>query len=291
MPVHIAHAATVASDVLYQPVLCATFDASALFAEVRRSGGTIPRIDARTKTSCADLPRSPCILSHAIDDWPALCRWPSLDALVERAQPESRFRAEASLCKMATYIRYAKTCAQDDSPLYLFHAAPLPSPLNADFSQPRIFDEDLFSLLGPDTRPDHLWLIVGPERSGSTFHQDPNGTSAWNAVVGGAKAWVCFDPDVVPPGVRVSADWAEVETPLSVAGVSPHDRLTALGLPFAQNGCSTTFPPHASGTVRPLEIPHAVASSSRASARPARLFSFPRAGGIVRCPPVSLRLS
>ena len=68
---------------------------------------------------------------------------------------------------------------------------------------PKYFDEDLFSVLGDDGRPDHRWLIMGPPRSGSTFHKDPNATSAWNAVVTGSKKWILYPPNVLPPGAAL----------------------------------------------------------------------------------------
>jgi len=75
---------------------------------------------------------------------------------------------------------------------------------------------DLFELMG-EQRPDFRWVIIGPARSGSTFHKDPNATSAWNAVIEGRKGWVMFPPDICPPGVYVTADESEVTSPLSVA--------------------------------------------------------------------------
>ena len=52
-------------------------------------------------------------------------------------------------------------------------------------------------------------------RSGSTFHVDPNGTSAWNAVLRGRKKWILFPNDEVPPGVFPSEDNASVVCPLT----------------------------------------------------------------------------
>ncbi|KAF5834671.1 hypothetical protein DUNSADRAFT_8553 [Dunaliella salina] len=87
--------------------------------------------------------------------------------------------------------------------------------LAEDFSVPSVFNEDLFGVLG-DSRPDYRWLIVGPARSGSSFHVDPNCTSAWNAVVKGSKKWIMFPPGAIPPGVHPSPDGADVATPVSV---------------------------------------------------------------------------
>ena len=85
-----------------------------------------------------------------------------------------------------------------------------------DYQPPLCFQEDLFAVLGSE-RPDHRWLIVGPRQSGSTFHKDPNATSAWNAVIRGSKYWIMFPQSITPPGVFMSEDQSEVTSPLSIA--------------------------------------------------------------------------
>lgn len=106
------------------------------------------------------------------------------------AHTQPRVRSEGNMEMIAEDYFCYMSRQQDDGPLYLFdkdfagHAAPLA----ADYSAPPAFQEDLFALLG-DARPDFRWLIIGPGRSGSTFHVDPNATSAWNACVRGRKLW------------------------------------------------------------------------------------------------------
>ena len=68
----------------------------------------------------------------------------------------------------------------------------------------------------PQYRPDYRWLIIGPKRSGSVFHQDPNGTSAFNACIRGTKKWFLFPPHIIPPGVYPSEDGSTVATTMSV---------------------------------------------------------------------------
>ncbi|PWY97409.1 Clavaminate synthase-like protein [Testicularia cyperi] len=124
----------------------------------------------------------------------------------------------------------------DESPFYLFDATFSDDPhASLEWRVPKFFQQisatptdstsnhdasavrsDLFSLLGP-LRPDNRWIIAGPARSGSGWHKDPNGTSAWNAVLNGRKAWMMLPPHVTPPGVYVSDDEAEVTAPLSIA--------------------------------------------------------------------------
>ena len=64
--------------------------------------------------------------------------------------------------------------------------------------------------------PAFRWLILGPDRSGSLFHIDPNCTHAWNAVIRGRKKWIMFPPGVTPPGVYPSESGADVRQPISL---------------------------------------------------------------------------
>lgn len=71
------------------------------------------------------------------------------------------------------------------------------------------------------------WLIIGPARSGSSFHKDPNGTSAWNAVIKGSKKWLLFPPDVTPPGAPARPDTWDTSCVMpssgsSCANITPH---------------------------------------------------------------------
>lgn len=117
--------------------------------------------------------------------------------------------------------------SSDESPLYLFDcrfAEKMGIHVGREYKDaaywaPDCFGEDLFAVL-EDQRPDSRWLIVGPDRSGSTFHKDPNATSAWNAVLSGAKYWIMFPSSSSlppPPGVYISEDQSEVTSPLSIA--------------------------------------------------------------------------
>ncbi|MCD7471314.1 hypothetical protein HAX54_011650 [Datura stramonium] len=70
-------------------------------------------------------------------------------------------------------------------PLYIFdekfgEAAP---ELLKDYIVPDMFKEDFFDVLDKDQRPPFRWLIMGPERSGASWHVDPGLTSAWNTLL------------------------------------------------------------------------------------------------------------
>jgi len=60
-----------------------------------------------------------------------------------------------------------------------------------DYSIPHLFQEDFFDILDYDQRPAFRWLIIGPERSGASWHVDPGLTSAWNTLLCGRKRFEC----------------------------------------------------------------------------------------------------
>lgn len=203
------------SDLLFQSFYCAA-------APIEESWLAVETIDRR---SAADLSleefkreyeagNRPVILTEAIRKWPAMEKW--TDEYLVKACEGQTFYAGGYQLSMDKYLHYSRTLV-DDQPLFIFdrHFAGTVPALAADYDVPEYFREDFFSLLG-DERPDYRWLIIGPKKSGSSFHIDPNATNAWNGVVRGAKKWIMFPPEVVPPGVHPSEEGDVVSTPVSL---------------------------------------------------------------------------
>ncbi|TPX35500.1 hypothetical protein SmJEL517_g02176 [Synchytrium microbalum] len=201
------------SDVLYLPHFYNTVPLD------RLCGVNVENIDRRSCLSLDSfiaeygIPNKPVIITDIVTKWPAFEKW-NEEYLLKQCG-ERTFRAEAIDLTMNEYLNYARQC-HEEAPLYLFDKKfGDSSSLTQDFTVPPYFQEDMLALLG-DKRPDYRWLIVGPTRSGSTFHLDPNSTSAYNAVIKGSKKWIMYPPGTLPPGVYLSEDGSEVTSPLSV---------------------------------------------------------------------------
>ncbi|CAH0477681.1 unnamed protein product [Peronospora belbahrii] len=160
-------------------------------------------------------PNVPVIITNAIDNWAAMDKW--TDEYLSDVCKGTTFYAGGFQFPMDEYLNYARVL-QDDQPLFIFDkkfAAKVPR-LAKDYMVPEYFREDYFALLDEKKRPDYRWLIIGPKKSGSSFHIDPNATNAWNGVIRGSKKWIMFPPGQVPPGIHPSEDGSEVSTPVSM---------------------------------------------------------------------------
>ncbi|CUM64261.1 uncharacterized protein PRCAT00001858001 [Priceomyces carsonii] len=226
------------SDVLYRPFQCSQIEYPNLFADIiheedinRKQQNRdlvssnplhlqkIPRLSEEALSMQLFIERwhgEPFILNSSSDE-----RWPNwnIEYLLKRF-PEVPFRQEAVEWNLSSYVEYLKS-NQDESPLYLFDCNSIAMKnLKTEYIPPKIFQYDLFSVFEQESincRPDHAWLIVGPERSGSTFHKDPNNTSAWNTTLSGRKLWVMLPPGITPPGVSTDKDEGEVTSPVGIA--------------------------------------------------------------------------
>lgn len=176
------------SDVLHRPFFCA--HVSVLhYSNNIPPANQIPRISSLSSAEFStDWINKPFILTDTVKEWPVYSRW-SEDNLLKEYR-KLKFRAEAVDWPLEMYIDYMKN-NQDESPLYLFDRSfvrtmniGVGKDSTGEFWIPECFGEDFFTLLG-EQRPDHQWLIIGPERSGSTFHKDPNATRSISRREGG----------------------------------------------------------------------------------------------------------
>lgn len=223
------------SDVLFRPFQCSQVDYSTVFAKVIREeemyhrdnllsedlldemlpAGRIPRIPEKLLTQRAfdkTWSNKPFILTNSDSS-----RWPHWDlaALLERFA-DVKFRQEAVQWPLSLYSQYLGE-NRDESPLYLFDCnSSAMQTLKNEYVVPEVFQNDAFKVFGK-CRPDHAWLIIGSQRSGSTFHKDPNCTLAWNTALVGRKLWIMLPSEIVPPGVSTNDDESEVTSPVGIA--------------------------------------------------------------------------
>ncbi len=211
------------SDILHRPFLCANISLFSFCSKIPPRNEIARLSNLSTHEFSNKWTDTPFILSEPVKQWPIHERW-STETMLEK-YGNIKFRAEAVDWHLRTYVEYMND-NQDESPLYLFDRSFVEKTnilvgkaQNREYWSPACFGDDLFSVLGQQ-RPDFRWLIVGPARSGSTFHKDPNATSACNAVLRGSKYWIMFPTRLngpPPPGVFVSEDQSEVTSPLSIA--------------------------------------------------------------------------
>lgn len=168
---------------LHRPFYCAHVPLHRYAANIPKQNEIARLPDISYDGFAAEWYSVPFILTAPVKQWPVYKTW-STEQLVEKYEDVS-FRAEAVDWPLRTYVAYMNN-SQDESPLYLFDrdfASKMGLNISSgpdsrgDYWSPTCYGPDAFSVL-ESQRPDHRWLIVGPERSGSTFHKDPNGASS-----------------------------------------------------------------------------------------------------------------
>jgi hypothetical protein len=181
---------TLFSDALHRPFLCSQIPLASYVSDIPPNNHISRLKDLSAEEFATSWSDKPFVLMEPVKQWSVYREWSEDKLLAGFGQ--ATFRAEAVDWPLKTYVDYMLNNS-DESPLYLFDRSFVQKmelqvgPAGA-YRLPPCFGEDFFELLG-DQRPDHRWLIVGPARSGSTFHKDPNATSAWNAVIRGSKYW------------------------------------------------------------------------------------------------------
>lgn len=211
----------------FEPLEIKNFYSDALFnrwycSNVSLEGWVLEdNIDRRANLSVEDFnlhygsPNKPVIITDIVTKWPGFDNWTKAKLL--NSFGDVVFKTDQGVpMTLRNYFTYAEQI-REHNPMYLFdNDFAEKTSLRQDYEIPKYFQEDFFENLPEPHRPSFRWMLIGPPRSGSSFHKDPNATSAWNGVVSGLKKWIMYPPDVVPPGVHPSEDGWTVETPESV---------------------------------------------------------------------------
>lgn len=207
------HRLSLYSDLLYQPFRWVHELPAPVFTRLLPANN-VRRVSVKStsRSEFADMFETgngrPAILEHT--GFEEVASEPIWDELEQRFG-ERLVHAGGINWPLSAYLAYAAKNS-DEEPLYVFDKD-VPDELRRDLD---FFDsDDLFGYC--KVRPDFNWLLIGGPRTGSSWHVDPNGTSAWNAPIRGAKAWLFLPPHVTPPGVHPSPDGLDIVAPRSSA--------------------------------------------------------------------------
>ena len=178
--------------------------------ERRHTGSTsrseMPHIDGTADKAfeafeAFESARRPVVITRLTQGWAAQS-WTSLDSLTSALGSDALLHSrEGDEVRLGAFVG----CPTENAP-YLFHflghegaESALQRRVLAAFAVPKIFapHRDLYEVarrrseprLEASQNPEYRWLVVGRHGSGSTLHVDPNGTSAWNALLAGTKRW------------------------------------------------------------------------------------------------------
>jgi hypothetical protein len=167
------------ASVLFYRWVCHRFDPGTF--------SKIDNIDRRSNLSLGDFIEKyeklnkPVIITDVVDKWPAFKKWNRNELTTKYG--DIRFKTDQGInLRLKDYFAYAKG-VRESQPMYLFdnqfgEKAP---ELKSDYSVPIYFQKDYFSLFDDtDHRPSYQWILIGGPKTGSSFHKDPNMTSAWN---------------------------------------------------------------------------------------------------------------
>lgn len=158
------------SDTLYRPFHMSQISPSPYISKIPTQNAILRLPDMIAKDFSTKYSTTPFILTSPVKKWLGYKEW-TIATLVSK-YGGVRFRAESVDWKLSDYYDYMRD-QTDESPLYLFDRAFVEKTngeMENGFVVPECFGKDYFEVLG-DERPDRRWMILGPERSGSTFHK------------------------------------------------------------------------------------------------------------------------
>jgi len=170
-------------------------------------------VDRVSQAECtarhADASRAmrPMIVEDGCFEWDAM-QWTSASMCEDFCDSEFAVHS-ASLdshpMAFNEFMNNHATGKTQDDPLYLFETliggadgnalTDVHAKILGSYIDPVSPSLDMLTLSSRGARPGYRWILLGDRSSGTNLHVDPYGTSAWNALLFGAKRWTLFSPE------------------------------------------------------------------------------------------------